>query len=75
MGGLVPKRLTKKQLALLAERELVITDFTRGVYGKRLEEPILGNYFHMPRRTMQRHEFQLDTSFSYVISCKRILVI
>ncbi|KAI4460577.1 wd40 repeat domain 95 [Holotrichia oblita] len=66
MGGAVSRPLTKKQQALLAERELVITDFSRGVYGKRLEEPILGNYFHMPRRTSQRHEFQLDTSFSYI---------
>lgn len=66
MGGNVPRRLTRKQLAFLAEREMVITDFSKGVYGKRLEDPILGNYFHMPKRTSHRHEFQLDTSFSYV---------
>ncbi|KAK4876176.1 hypothetical protein RN001_012598 [Aquatica leii] len=45
----------------------VRVDITKAnVYGKRLDEPILGNYFKLPDRDTGRYEFSLDTTFAYI---------
>ncbi|KAB0795580.1 hypothetical protein PPYR_12419 [Photinus pyralis] len=36
------------------------------IYGKRLEEPILGNHFRIPPRTVGRYQFTLDASLPYI---------
>lgn len=41
-------------------------DTPKVVYGKPVTEPILGNFYKIPERVIPRHEFQLDTSFTYV---------
>lgn len=66
MGGTVEKKLTKKQEQKKAERELTTADFSKGVYGKRAEEPILGSFFSLPKRKTHFPNFILDTSFPYV---------
>lgn len=66
MGGKYERRLTKKQ-EQQAEQEMTKIDLSKGnVYGKRLEAPVLGNYYKLPERTTGRHDFTLDTSFAYV---------
>ncbi|KAF2880421.1 hypothetical protein ILUMI_25755 [Ignelater luminosus] len=66
MGGKYERRLTKKQ-EQQAEQEMTKTDLSKGsVYGKRLEAPVLGNYYKLPERTTGRHDFTLDTSFAYI---------
>lgn len=63
--------MTKGQEQKEAEKTMTQADISKGVYGKRITEPILGNYFKFPERTTGRHDFQLDTSFAYVsIPCK-----
>lgn len=59
------KRTKKEQQDKEAER---ITEKinVKEIYGKRLTDPILGNYFKLPQRTFKRHDFELDTSFAYV---------
>lgn len=67
VGRKFEKKLTEKQEQQQAEKTLTLTDISKGsVYGKRLEDPILGNHFALPERTTGRHEFTLDTSFAYV---------
>ncbi|XP_022918540.2 WD repeat-containing protein on Y chromosome [Onthophagus taurus] len=66
MGGDIPHRLTAKQLAKMQEKVVDIEDYTKGIYGHRLEDPILGNFYHLPERKTHRHEFELDTTFSYI---------
>lgn len=44
------------------------TNLRSSVYGRRLEDPILGNYFKLPNRNSHFPNIKLDTSFSYVRS-------
>lgn len=66
VGGIFERPLTKKQLRARAEKELTQQDYSKGVYGKRVTDPILGHYFHLPKRDTHLHDFTLDTSFPYV---------
>lgn len=66
-GGKVPNKLTKKQKEQAEKENLRVTDYSKNIYGQPLSEPILGNYYKLPRREVHRHDFQLDTSCAYVI--------
>lgn len=57
------KQQEEKEKTKERQKELTIS---KVVYGKRVVDPILGNFYSVPRRDTQRHEFQLDTSFAYV---------
>ncbi|KAF5307990.1 hypothetical protein FQR65_LT06558 [Abscondita terminalis] len=49
------------------ERSTVHIDMAKAnIYGRRLEEPILGNYFKIPPRITGKYDFALDTSFPYI---------
>lgn len=67
MGGVIPRKLSKQQeekeknKAMQKEKS-----YSKAVYGKRITDPILGNFYTVPKRETQRHDFQLDTSFAYV---------
>lgn len=74
MGGNVEKKLTKKQEQKKAERELTTADFSKGVYGKRAEEPILGSCFSLPGRKTHFPNVILDISFPYVITFSIIML-
>lgn len=67
-GGLrnLSKQQEEKEKTKEMQKELMIS---QAVYGKRVTDPILGNFYSVPRRDTQRHEFQLDTSFAYVGFC------
>lgn len=65
-GGSIEKKLSKKKKQEQAERELLKEEYTEGIYGKALTDPILGHFFKVVEKDVGRHEFQLDTSFSYV---------
>lgn len=47
-------------------KEFTNVDHTK-IYGNRVPEPILGNYYKPSLRTTQFHETKFDTSFPYVI--------
>lgn len=66
-GGIVKTKLSKQQeeKEKTKERQKELT-ISKVVYGKRVTDPILGNFYSVPKRDTQRHEFQLDTSFAYV---------
>ncbi|XP_056644787.1 WD repeat-containing protein on Y chromosome [Diorhabda sublineata] len=64
-GGSFPKRLTIKQLKKLQEKDHVDIDANK-IYGKALEEPILGHYFNISERTVKPRKIEFDTSFSYI---------
>lgn len=67
MGGNVEKKLSKQQEELEKSRELQKEkNISKAVYGKRVLDPILGNFYTVSKLETQRHEFQLDTSFAYV---------
>ncbi|XP_017784579.1 PREDICTED: WD repeat-containing protein on Y chromosome [Nicrophorus vespilloides] len=66
MGEHFVKKLTKKQEAAQAEKELEYKEGTRGIYGKRLEHPILGNYINVPEKTTHKFEISLDSTFPYI---------
>lgn len=65
MGGSFEKRLTIKQLKKQAEKNWIHIDHSK-IYGKPLEDPILGHYFNIPERTTKPKSIEFDTSFSYV---------
>ncbi|KAF5291198.1 hypothetical protein FQA39_LY14440 [Lamprigera yunnana] len=47
-------------------KTIVQVNFTNAnIYGKKLEEPILGNHFKIPERDTGRYKITLDTSFPY----------
>ncbi|XP_045473600.1 WD repeat-containing protein on Y chromosome-like [Harmonia axyridis] len=64
-GGTLIKQLSKKKLAQLAARELTAVDYSK-VYGKRLEEPILGHHFKLPDRSALPPDIKFDSSFAYI---------
>lgn len=67
MGGLITRKLTRQQEEKEKNREMLKEqDTSKAVYGKRVTDPILGNFYSVPKLDTQRHEFQLDTSFAYV---------
>lgn len=71
MGGNTGRKLTKKQEENEMRKEMAKeSDGTKIVYGKPIKDPILGNFYKVPRRETQQHEFELDTSFAYVSETK-----
>lgn len=66
-GGIVETKLSKKQeeKEKTKERQKEL-NISKVVYGKRITDPILGNYYSVPKRDTRRHEFHLNTSFAYV---------
>lgn len=64
-GGSFPKRLTIKQLQKQAQKDLVHIDHSK-IYGNRLKDPILGEYYQVPERTTHTKDIKFDTSFPHV---------
>ncbi|XP_023312310.1 WD repeat-containing protein on Y chromosome-like [Anoplophora glabripennis] len=64
-GGSFEKKLTIKQLQKRAENSLVQVDQTK-IYGKPLEDPLLGNYYTLPERTVNPKDVIFDMSFPYI---------
>lgn len=56
----------KKKDTGTTDKDTTKIDHVRGVYGKRLEDPVLGSYFELPKRNSHFPNIKLDTSFSYV---------
>lgn len=64
-GGTLPKRLTLKQLAKQAEKDLIHVELNK-IYGETLSCPILGQHYKIPERTAKPGSIQFDPSFPYV---------
>ncbi|CAH1973501.1 unnamed protein product [Acanthoscelides obtectus] len=64
-GGTLPKGLTFKQLQKQAEKNVINVDHHK-IYGKPLDDPILGHHYNIPQRTTQPKTIQFDTSLPYI---------
>lgn len=64
-GGATLRKMTFKQMQTKAEKELTHIDRTK-IYGQKIEQPILGNYYKQSKRTIHFYETKFDSSFPYV---------